>query len=266
MSSSEESTTGASFWDHFDVLRGAILRIIIAMLIVGAAAFLLKDALFEVILAPKSNDFITYRLLDNATQMVVEDAQIEPLEVTLINTQLTAQFTTHIQMAIYVGFLLVFPYILFEIFRFVSPALYDNERRYALRVVGSGYIMFMMGVALSYFLIFPLTLRFLASYQVSPDVENHIVLSSYIGTMMMLNLMMGIVFEIPVLSWLFAKLGFLTADFMRKYRKHAIVILMVISAIITPTADAVTLLLVCLPMYLLYELSIWIVSVSQKPR
>ena len=126
--------------------------------------------------------------------------------------------------------------------------------------------MFMLGVALSYFLIFPLTFRFLGTYQVSAIVENQIVLESYISTMMMLNLMMGIVFEIPILCWLFAKLGFISAPFLRKYRKHAIVILLIIAAIITPTADIVTLLLVSLPMYLLYELSILIISLTVKPQ
>ena len=151
------------------------------------------------------------------------------------------------RVALYAAFLLIFPYILYELFRFISPALYSNERKYAFQIIASGYFMFMMGVALSYFLIFPLTFRFLGTYQVSALVENQIVLESYISTMMMLNLMMGIVFEIPILCWLFAKLGFISASFLRSYRKHAIVILLIIAAIITPTADIFTLLLVSLP-------------------
>lgn len=166
----------------------------------------------------------------------------------------------------YAAFLLVFPYVLYELFRFVSPALYARERKYAFRVVGSGYVMFMLGAALSYFLIFPLTFRFLGTYQVSSEVENQIVLESYIGTMMMLNLMMGIVFEIPVLSWLFAKMGFISASFLRKYRRHAVVILLVIAALITPTADIVTLILVGLPMYLLYEVSILVVTATIRNK
>ena len=154
------------------------------------------------------------------------------------------------------------PYIIYQLFRFVSPALYDNERRYVVRVVGFGYLMFLMGATVSYFLIFPLTFRFLGTYQVSGEVTNMITLDSYISTLMTMTLAMGIVFEIPILSWLFAKLGFLTSAFMRHYRKHAIVIILVVAAVITPTSDVFTLLVVSLPMYLLYEFSIVLVKLS----
>lgn len=127
-------------------------------------------------------------------------------------------------------------------------------------MVGSGYVMFMLGVLLSYFLIFPLTFRFLGTYQVSSDVENMIALQSYISTLILMSLAMGIVFEIPILSWLFAKLGFISADFMKRYRRHAVVIILIVAAVITPTSDIFTLSLVALPMWLLYEVSIWIVK------
>ena len=162
--------------------------------------------------------------------------------------------------ALCVGVLCASPYILYQIFHFVSPALYVNERKYVVRVVGGGYVMFLSGVLLSYFLIFPLTFRFLGTYQVSGEVENMIALQSYISTLMTMSLAMGLVFEIPILSWLFAKLGFLSADFMRKYRRHAIVVILVVAAIITPTSDVFTLSLVALPMWVLYETSIWIVG------
>ncbi len=146
----------------------------------------------------------------------------------------------------------------------MSPALYADERKYVVRVVGGGYAMFLLGVAVSYFLIFPLTFRFLGTYQVSGEVENMISLQSYISTLMTMSLAMGLamglVFEIPILSWLFAKLGFLSAGFMRRYRKHAVVVILVVAAIITPTSDVFTLSLVALPMWLLYEVSIWVVS------
>ena len=158
------------------------------------------------------------------------------------------------------GILCASPYILYQLFRFVSPALYSNERKYVVRVVGSGYVMFMLGVLLSYFLIFPLTFRFLGTYQVSSDVENMIALQSYISTLILMSLAMGIVFEIPILSWLFAKLGFISADFMKRYRRHAVVIILIVAAVITPTSDIFTLSLVALPMWLLYEVSIWIVK------
>ena len=154
------------------------------------------------------------------------------------------------------------PYIVYQLFRFVSPALYAAERRYVVRVVGFGYLLFLVGAAVSYFLVFPLTFRFLGTYQVSGEVTNMITLESYISTLMTMTLAMGIVFEIPVLSWLFAKLGFLSSAFMRRYRKHAIVIILIVAAVITPTSDVFTLLVVALPMYLLYELSIVIVRLS----
>lgn len=254
----------ASFWEHLDELRGTLGRIVLSVVLLGAVAFFFKDELFAIILAPKNSDFITYQFFNNIASELTPNTQIETFSVKLINTQLTQQFVIHIKMAMYAAFLLVFPYVLYELFRFVSPALYVRERRYAFRVIGSGYVMFMLGAALSYFLIFPLTFRFLGTYQVSPEVENQIVLESYIGTMMMLNMMMGIVFEIPVLSWLFARMGLISASFLRKYRRHAVVILLVIAAFITPTADIVTLILVGLPMYLLYEVSILVVAFTEK--
>lgn len=255
----------ASFWEHLDVLRATIWRVAGAVVALGGVAFCFKDELFAVILAPGRDDFITYSLLNRvAASLMEQDPGSMHFSVKLINTQLAQQFITHVQMAMYAAFLLIFPYILYEFYRFVSPALYKKERRYAFAIAGSGYVMFMMGVALSYFLIFPLTFRFLGTYQVSPDVENQIVLDSYIGTMMMLNLMMGIVFELPILSLLFAKFGLISATFLRKYRKHAIVVLLTIAAIITPTSDVVTLLLVSLPMYLLYEVSIAIVALVRR--
>ena len=223
-----------------------------------------KVAFFlSVILAPKDADFITYRWLYFFSGWVT-DEQAQDFYVKLINTGLAQQFMIHMKVAMCTGVLCASPYILYQLFRFVSPALYANERKYVVRVVGYGYIMFMVGVLISYFLIFPLTFRFLGTYQVSDQVENMISLQSYISTLLMMSLAMGIVFEIPILSWLFAKLGFISADFMRRYRRHAVVIILVVAAIITPTSDVFTLLLVSLPMWLLYEVSIWIVKRSVR--
>jgi sec-independent protein translocase protein TatC len=146
------------------------------------------------------------------------------------------------------------------LFGFVSPALYDNERRYATLLCASGYLMFMLGTALNYLLIFPLTLKFLGTYQVSEDVANMLTLQSYMDTLLMMSLVMGIIFEFPVVSWLLGKMGLLKASMMRMWRKHAIVAILVIAAIITPTTDAFTLFIVALPIWLLYEVSIFIVG------
>lgn len=247
-----------TFWDHLDALRGVIVKVVAVVIFFGIVAFLFKEALFEIVLAPKDPDFVTYRFLgflDGGTR----GSSSELFSIQLINTGLARQFMVHMQTAVFAGIICASPYILYQLFRFVSPALYADERRYAVRVVGSGYLMFILGLLVSYYLVFPLTLRFLASYQVTGDVENLISLDSYMSTLAVMSLSMGLVFELPVLSWLFGKLGFIDSGFMRRYRRHAIVVILVVAAVITPTTDIFTLLVVSLPMWLLYELSIFIV-------
>lgn len=220
-------------------------------------AFAMKTEVFSIVLAPTKSEFITYRWFS-------QFGEIANFNLNLINTQLTSQFSIHMQVSIMIGIICVCPYILYSIFAFVSPALYENERKYARLLIVAGYIMFMIGVALCYFLIFPLTIRFLGNYQVSDDVANIITLSSYIDTLTMLTLMLGIVFELPILCMLLGKMGILTADFMKEYRRHAIVIILIVAAIITPTTDVMTLMLVTLPIYLLYEVSIFAVKRINK--
>lgn len=250
-----------TFWDHLDALRTCLVRIALVTVACGVAAFFFKEEMFRIVLAPKQGDFITYRLLDAVSGWFLPQAGIpETFSVKLINTGLAEQFLIHMQTSMYAGVLCASPYILYQLFRFVSPALYTKEKKYTSRMIGGGYLMFMSGVALSYFLIFPLTFRFLGTYQVSTEVENTITLQSYMDTLMMMNLMMGVVFEIPILCWLLAQFGLISTGFMRRYRRHAIVIILVIAAIITPTSDVFTLSLVALPMWLLYEVSILIVK------
>ena len=241
------------------MLRVVIVRSLLVAVVFGVAAFCFKEELFAVILAPKDANFITYRLLYSLSGLVTEAGAPDFL-VKLINTGLVEQFIIHMKAALCAGILCASPYILYQLFRFVSPALYVNERKYVVRVVGGGYAMFALGVSVSYFLIFPLTFRFLGTYQVSGEVENMIALQSYISTLMTMSLAMGLVFEIPILSWLFANLGLLSACFMRRYWKHAIVVILVVTAIITPTSNVFTLSLVALPMWVLYEVSILIVN------
>ena len=189
-----------SFWEHLDVLRAAIGKIALVTVGFGMVAFFFKEQLFSVVLAPKSDGFITYRLFNQIAAW--SGGLSESFSVRLINTGLAGQFVIHMKTALCAGVLCASPYILYQLFRFVSPALYACERKYAVRIVGGGYAMFLMGVAVSYFLIFPLTFRFLGTYQVSGEVENMIVLQSYISTLVLMCLTMGIVFEIPILSWL----------------------------------------------------------------
>ena len=240
-----------TFWDHLDELRAVLIRILVITTIAAVAAFCLKEELFAVVLAPRSSDFITYRVMG-----------VEPFCINLMNTGLTEQFMIHLRTALYAGVLAALPYILYQLFRFVSPALYDHERRYATLLVGSGYMMFMMGTLLNYLLIFPLTVKFLGTYQVSPDVANMLTIQSYIDTLLMMNFVMGIVFELPVVCWLLGKMGLVTAQIMSQWRRHAVVVILIVAAIITPTTDAFTLFLVALPIWLLYEMSIWIVRIT----
>ena len=241
-----------TFWDHLDELRSVIIRILVITVVAAAVAFCLKEELFAVVLAPRTSDFITYRLMG-----------VEPFNIHLMNTGLTEQFMIHLKTAMYAGVLVVSPYIIWQFFRFISPALYDNERKYATLLCTSGYLMFMLGTALNYFLIFPLTVKFLGTYQVSPDVANMLTLQSYMDTLIMMCLVMGIVFELPVVSWILGRMGLINRQMMRAMRRHAVVVILVVAAIITPTTDAFTLFIVALPIWLLYEVSILIVKVKK---
>jgi len=244
-----------TFWDHLDVLRSALIRMVTAMVLLGIAAFIMKDALFAIVLAPRSSDFVSYRLLG-----------VDAFSLHLMNTGLTEQFMVHVRTAMYAGLLLASPYILYELFRFISPGLYENERRYAIWIVGAAYVMFLAGTAVNYFMVFPLTVRFLGTYQVSPDVENMLTLQSYIDTFLGMSLVMGLVFELPVVCGLMGRLGLLTDHWMTEYRRHAIVTILIGSAIITPTTDVFTLVVVALPIYLLYEVSILIVRTTKRNK
>lgn len=247
------------FWDHLDELRSCLLKALAAAVLCAVAAFCCKELLFAIVMAPSRSDFVTYRLFTRLTGVSSE------FHIDLFNPELAQQFLVHMRVALWMGLLVVSPYVLYLLFHFVAPGLYAHERRYAVSAVGSGYLMFLMGVALNYFIIFPLTFRFLGTYQVSPDVPNRIALTSYVGMLLMLCLAMGVMFELPVLSWLLAKVGVLKADFMTRYRKHAIVVIVILAAVITPTGDAITMSVVALPIYLLYEVSVLVVKrVSAK--
>jgi sec-independent protein translocase protein TatC len=165
----------------------------------------------------------------------------------------------HMKVALMAGLLIASPYILYTLFRFISPALYENERKYSIRITVAAYVMFLIGVVVNYLLIFPLTVRFLGTYRVSEEVQTLLTLTSYIDTLTMMTLIFGIIFEIPVVSWLLAKAGMLKASWMTRYRRHAIVAILIVAAIITPTADILTLVIVSLPIWLLYETSIVLV-------
>lgn len=243
-----------TFWEHLDVLRGNIIRSLFVVMAAAVVAFMLKDWLFAVVLAPRTSDFISYQLLGID----------EPFSIHLMNTGLTEQFMTHIRVALYAGLLIASPYVLYQLFCFVSPGLYQNERKAATWIVTSAYVMFIMGTLINYLLIFPLTVRFLGTYQVSDDVENMLTLQSYIDTLIGMSFMMGVVFELPVVCAILGKMGLINNGLMTKYRRQAVVVILIVSAIITPTTDAFTLIIVALPIWLLYEVSIGIVKLNKN--
>ena len=242
-----------TFWEHVDVLRGCLVRIIVVTVVCGLAAFNFKETLFSIVLAPSRYSFVSYRLL-----------HASPFHINLVNIGLTEQFMIHVKTAFSFGFLVASPYVLYALYRFIAPALYRRERHYAVRVVLGGYVMFVLGLLVNYFIIFPLTVRFLGTYQVSSSVHNMLSLQSYIDTLLMMSLMFGILFEIPVISWLLALFGLLKAEWMQRYWRQALVAIVIIAAVITPTGDAFTLAIVSLPIWLLYEASILIVRAANR--
>lgn len=244
-----ESAENKSFWEHLDDLRGSLIKIVVAIVLFSTLAFCFKDILFKIVLAPKDSSFFMYKLFGGGD-----------FTIRLMNIGLTEQFMIHLKTAFAFGVLMASPYIIYVLFDFVRPALYEKERQHSTGIVVSSYVMFMIGVAVNYMFIFPLTVRFLGTYQVSEQVSNMLTLQSYMDTLLMMSIVFGIIFEIPIVSWLLARFGLLKAEYMTRYRRHAIVAILVIAAIITPTGDAFTLLIVSLPIWLLYELSVVIVK------
>ena len=248
-----------TFGGHLEVFRRMLIRVIVVTLCFGVVIFCCKDLTFSLLLAPCDNDFVTYRAIERLCAMIGIDMKFDAYSIKLINTELSSQFMTHLSTSAYLAVLFASPYIVIELYRFVAPALYDNERHYSVPVSIAIYLLFILGVLMSYYVLFPFALRFLGTYQVAADVTNNINLSSYITTFTTLTFLMGLVFQIPVISFFLAKMGILEASFMKSYRRHAIVLIVIIAAVITPP-DVFTLVLVTLPMYALYEISILIVE------
>ncbi len=250
-----------TFWDHLDELRKVFFRIVIAVVLLACIAFFFKDFLFNIILAPQRSDFILYRFFNRlAADFAIPSLEAGDFHVDLINTQLTSQFMIHMSVALYTGILLASPYIIYTLFGFINPALHTAERRTCIKILVPACLLFLFGIFLNYYVIFPLSFRFLATYQVSETVTNLISMSSYISSFTMLSLLLGTAFEIPVIAYFLAKLHLITAGMLKKFRKHSLVAILIVAAIITPTSDVFTLLLVSAPLYLLYELSVIVVS------
>lgn len=250
-----------TFWDHLDELRSVLLKSLAAWLIATIVAFLCKDMLFAWLFAPASSDFALYRALCRLAESTGWSALCPgEMQVSFLNTELTAQFMTHVEVSLWAGFILALPLIVWWLYGFVAPALYEHEKKYSITLVVCATALFVLGVLLDYFLIFPFSFRFLSSYQVTDLVVNQISLGSYISLFIVLALLMGLLFEVPVVTWFLARMGILNAHQLRKGRKYVFVAILILAAVITPTGDPFTLMMVTTPIYLLYELSIWIVT------
>lgn len=248
-----------SFWDHLDVLRRVVMRIAIVLAVLAVGAFIAMPWIFDnVIMAPCSGTFPTYVIFDKIAKatgfgdLVSADPSFK---VDIVSIELTSQLFIHLSAACWTAIALGFPIIIYLLWGFIAPALYEHERRGAVKAFIFGNLMFYLGAATGYFLIFPLAVRFLATYQISEAIRPIVSLDSYMDNFFMLLLMMGAVFELPLLAWFTGKMGLLHRSFFRTYRRHAIVALLIVAAIVTPTGDPFTLFLTFIPIYALWELS-----------
>lgn len=245
-----------TFWDHLETLRWALIRVIAAWGVLFVGGFALMPWLFDnVVMAPASGDFCLYRWLAHfaGTFSAVPGELTQPFHVDIINIRLASQFFLQMELAMWFAFLVAFPYAVYEAWRFVCPALYQSEKRGIRFTFVFGTLMFFAGCAVGYVLVFPLTLRFLYNYRLSGLIDNQLSLDSYMSNFLMLTSMMGIVFELPLVSLFLSRLGVLRRSFFSAYRRHAIVAILVVAAFITPSADPFTLFAVFLPIYLLWE-------------
>lgn len=251
-----------SIWHHLAELRGVALRILALVTALSLVTFFFMPWIFDtVILAPARPDFPTYRALGfiRGDGSLLPDMGDSAFSVQLINIELASQFFIHVSSSFWLAIVLAFPVIIYLLWGFIAPGLYPQERRGAGKAFVWGNVMFYLGMATGYFVAFPMMLRFLADYRLSDAIANTVSLTSYMDSFYILVFMMGLLFELPLLAWMLGRMGLLRREFFSRYRRYAIVILLVISGIITPTSDLVTLMVVFLPVYLLWELSALIV-------
>ncbi len=248
------------FFYHLQELRRRLILVLLLVLIFSIASFIFIDELFRhVVLAPMDKDFITFRLLCKAGKHLGLDTLcgIRP-DFFLINIEMAGQFTAHLKISIVSGLLLTFPWILFQLWQFLKPGLYSREKRTLKRFVFSGSLLFFTGTAFAWFIILPFAVMFLGNYRISPDISNQIHMNSYISMLVTTTLLTGLLFELPLLISILTSIGIITPTMLRKYRRHGIVASFILAAVITPTSDFVTLLLVAIPLALLYEGGIWV--------
>ena len=249
-----------SFLEHLEHLRWHIIRSLAAIIVVAIVVFIAKDIVFDkVIMSPTRKDFLTYRFLCNLGEQLC----IYPEGITVYTRQLGEQFVIHLKTSFWLGLIVAFPYVFHEFWKFISPGLYEKERKAARGVVFICSTLFLSGVVFGYFVISPFAVTFLSSYSVSAEVANTFTLSSLVDYMTMFTLPTGLIFQLPVVMYFLAKVGIITSEFLKQYRKHSIVIILIAASIITPP-DVITQILISTPLYLLYELSIVVVKRVEK--
>ena len=260
MAEAQKNPNEMSFLDHLEVLRWHLIRSTVAIVLIGMVAFLMKDFIFDtVIFGPKKMSFPTYRLFcDIATRMGLESAFCaDSLPFTIQNRTMAGQFSAHIWTSIWAGFIIGFPYLLYEMWKFISPGLYENERKNSRGFILIASLLFFMGVLFGYYVVAPLSINFLGTYQVSKEVLNEIDISSFISTVRASVIACGIMFELPIIIYFLTKVGLVTPEILTKYRKIAMVLVLILSAIITPP-DVASQIIVAVPVLVLYQLSIFI--------
>lgn len=257
-----------SFLDHLEELRWLLIRSTIAILIGATIAFFFSDFIFDqIIFGPKSPDFFTYHFFCDLSQKfgLDESLCVREINLPIQNREMGGQFSIHLWTSITVGFIFAFPFILWEIWKFISPALYDNEKKYASAFIIISSLLFFIGVLFGYYIIAPLSVQFFASYIVSAEINNSIDITSYISLMKTSAIASGLLFELPIIIYFLTKLGLVTPSFLRKYRKYTLVIVLILSAIITPP-DVISQVIVAIPIMILYEISILISAAVMKKQ
>ncbi len=256
-----------SFIEHLEELRWHIVRSFVAIVVFATLAFIFSGFIFDqIILAPNSPEFPTNVFMKRMAELLHTPAlAINETPFNIININMAGQFTTDLRVSMVAGLILGFPYIFFEIWKFISPALHENERKYSGGAIGFTSILFFMGVLFGYYLIVPLSVHFLGHYNVSENVINQINLKSYISTVTTISLASGIIFELPIIIYFLSKVGLVNPPLLRKYRRHSIVAVLLLAAIITPP-DVFSQVLVSLPLLVLYEAGIIISRAVHKKK
>lgn len=257
-----------TFLDHLEELRWHIIRAFSAILLFTVIAFISKDFIFGVlILGPSKPDFATYKFFCYLAQLWdMPTLCIDKLNFTLQSRQMTGQFMMHITSSFVAGFIVAFPYVCWEVWRFIKPGLYIKERKATSGIVFFVTLLFVIGLLFGYYVISPMSINFLANYQLDPSILNQFDITSYISTLVMMVLASGLMFQLPMVIWVLTKIGIITPNFMRTYRRHSIMVILIIAAIITPSPDIFSQILVAFPLYILYEGSIFISAYELKKQ